>query len=63
MKILIKSNDIIYVSWVKHRLNLENIEFHVFDENMSMMDGNICAIPIRIMVDGSDLLKAKKIIA
>ena len=63
MEILLKSNDIIFVSWVKHQLTEEQIEFNVFDENMSLMDGNICAIPIRIMVNTEDLEKAKKIIA
>lgn len=63
MEILLKSNDIIFVSWVKHQLSEEQIDFNVFDENMSLMDGNICAIPIRIMVNTEDLEKAKKIIA
>ena len=63
MEILLKSNDIIFVSWVKHKLSEEQIDFNVFDENMSLMDGNICAIPIRIMVNTEDLEKAKKIIA
>ena len=63
MEILLKSNDIIFVSWVKHQLTEEKIDFNVFDENMSLMDGNICAIPIRIMVNTEDLEKAKKIIA
>ena len=63
MEILLKSNDIIFVSWVKHQLTEEQIDFNVFDENMSLMDGNICAIPIRIMVNREDLEKAKKIIA
>tara|TARA_B100000886_G_scaffold306887_1_gene239528 strand:- start:170 stop:370 length:201 start_codon:yes stop_codon:yes gene_type:complete len=63
MEILLKSNDIIFVSWVKHQLTEEQIDFNVFDENMSLMDGNICAIPIRIMVNIEDLEKAKKIIA
>ncbi len=63
MEILLKSNDIIFVSWVKHQLTEEQIDFTVFDENMSLMDGNICAIPIRIMVNTEDLEKAKKIIA
>ena len=63
MEILLKSNDIIFVSWVKHQLTEEQIDFNVFDENMSLMDGNICAIPIRIMVNTEDLEKAKKIIA
>ena len=62
MEILLKSNDIIFVSWVKHQLTEEQIDFNVFDENMSLMDGNICAIPIRIMVNTEDLEKAKKLL-
>ena len=52
-----------FVSLLKHQLTEEQIDFNVFDENMSLMDGNICAIPIRIMVNTEDLEKAKKIIA
>ena len=45
MKMLLKSNDLIYISWVKSILSENNIKFYVFDEHMSMVDGNICCDP------------------
>lgn len=62
MKILLKSNDQIYISWVKHILRENDINFYVFDEHMSIADGNICAIPIRVLVEETDFSFAKKII-
>jgi hypothetical protein len=35
----------------------------VLDESMSSVEGNITAIPMRILVDSNDLDKAKRIIS
>ena len=35
MQILIRSNDIIYLTWVKSILSHNNIEFFVLDESMA----------------------------
>ena len=51
MQILIRSNDIIYLTWVKSILSHNNIEFIVLDESMASTEGNISAIPVRILVD------------
>ena len=63
MQILIRSNDIIYLTWVKSILSHNNIEFFVLDESMASTEGNISAIPVRILVDGDDLKKAKYLIS
>tara|TARA_B100000989_G_scaffold286987_1_gene256173 strand:+ start:555 stop:752 length:198 start_codon:yes stop_codon:yes gene_type:complete len=63
MKILIKSNEIIYLSWIKHQLTENNIDFVAFDEFISSTEGNINAFPVRIMVSEKDFAKAKKIIS
>ena len=62
METLIKSNDRIYVSWIKSILKAHNIEYFTFDEEMSMTEGNITAIPIRIIVNESEISKALQII-
>ena len=62
METLIKSNDRIYISWIKCILQAHNIEYFTFDEEMSMTEGNITAIPIRIIVDESEISKASQII-
>ena len=63
MQILIRSNDSIYLTWVKSLLSHNNIEFFVLDESMASTEGNISAIPVRILVDDDDLKKAKYLIS
>tara|TARA_Y200000002_G_scaffold236797_1_gene195604 strand:- start:1214 stop:1429 length:216 start_codon:yes stop_codon:yes gene_type:complete len=63
MQILIRSNDIIYLTWIKSILSHNNIEFFVLDESMASTEGNISAIPIRILVNDDDLKKAKYLIS
>ena len=63
MQILIRSNDIIYLTWVKSILSHNNIEFFVLDESMASTEGNISAIPVRILVDDNDLKRAKYLIS
>ena len=63
METVLKTNNHITLSWVKHLLLSSNINFYVLDESMSSVEGNITAIPMRILVDRNDLEKAKKIIS
>jgi len=62
MKTLVKSNDVIYISWVKSILTYNQIEFIVLDELMSATEGNISAIPVRIIVNEDDFIFAEKIL-
>ena len=62
METLIKSNDQIYISWIKSILKAHDIEYFTFDEEMSITEGNITAIPIRILVNENELSKALQII-
>ena len=62
MKVLVKSNEIIFLSWVKHQLYENKIDFHVFDEFISSIEGSITAFPIRILVSNDDYNKAKELI-
>ena len=47
---------------IKSILQAHNIEYFTFDEEMSMTEGNITAIPIRIIVNESEISKALHII-
>ncbi len=62
MKVLVKSNEIIFLSWVKHLLKENNINFQVFDEFISSTEGSINAFPIRVLVSENDFNKASKLI-
>ena len=63
MQILIRSNDIIYLTWVKSILSHNDIEFFVLDESMASTEGNISAIPVRILVDDNDFKRARYLIS
>ena len=62
MKILVKTNELIFLSWVKHQLNENDIKFLVFDEFISSTEGNINAFPVRVLVSENDYERAKRII-
>tara|TARA_B100000579_G_scaffold401531_1_gene384061 strand:- start:512 stop:736 length:225 start_codon:yes stop_codon:yes gene_type:complete len=62
MKTILKTNNLIQLTWVKFILNNYNINFYVMDQSMSSVEGNISAIPIRIMVDYENAQKAERII-
>ena len=62
METLLKSNDHVYISWIKNILTSNGIKYYTMDEEMSVMEGNITAIPIRILVDKSKIFIAKQII-
>ena len=53
---LLRSNDIVYLSYVRHVLNGEGIEHLLLDEYVSAVEGSINAIPRRIVV-AEDMLK------
>ena len=52
---LLKSNDLVLISYVMHLLAEEGIDAMLFDEHMSAMEGSIGALPRRIMVGEEDL--------
>tara|TARA_B100000963_G_scaffold348079_1_gene355149 strand:- start:100 stop:333 length:234 start_codon:yes stop_codon:yes gene_type:complete len=62
METILKSNDPVYISWVKSLLESNSIDFFVLDQEMSIMEGNITAIPVRILVNHSDVSRAIHII-
>jgi putative signal transducing protein len=53
---LLRSNDIVYLSYVRHVLSGEGIEHLLLDEYVSAVEGSINAIPRRIVV-AEDMLK------
>tara|TARA_Y100000994_G_C15347918_1_gene299297 strand:+ start:24 stop:233 length:210 start_codon:yes stop_codon:yes gene_type:complete len=62
MKLVFKSNNLVEISWVKHILGSNDIEFFVLDELMSINEGNISAIPIRILVKDNFVDEAKNLL-
>lgn len=60
MRELLRSNDLVYLSFVAHVLGEEGIEHHVLDSYTSAVEGSIGAIPRRVMVADEDLVKAAR---
>ena len=63
MEELVRTNDTVFLSWLTARLAGEDINSVVLDTHTSVMEGSSSAIPRRVMVDGGDLWRAKKILA
>ena len=59
MEELLRSNDPVWLSFVRHVLAEAGIDFLQFDEYMSALEGSVGAIPRRIMVLEEDLPRAR----
>ena len=58
MKELIRSNDLVEISWVMALLSDSDIPARILDSNASVIEGSIGAIPRRIVVDDENLDEA-----
>lgn len=59
MEELLRSNDPVYLSFVRHLLTEEGIGFLQLDDHMSALEGSIGVLPRRILVARDDLARAK----
>ena len=62
MEVILKTTDITQVSFVKMLLSSEGIEVHVLDQHMSLLEGSINILPMRIMVLSSESNAARSIL-
>ncbi len=58
MKELLRSNDLVEISWVMALLSDAHIPARILDSNASVIEGSIGAIPRRIVVDDENLDEA-----
>ena len=63
MKELLRTNDVVRLSWAQAQLREAGIDSLVLDHHASLVEGNIGAIPRRLMVAGRDHHRARAIIA
>ena len=59
MEELLRSNDPVWLSYVRHVLAEEGIAFLQLDEHMSALEGSVGAIPRRVMVLAEDVARAR----
>lgn len=62
MKELLRSNNLVEISYVTSMLKSEGIEVHILDNNMSIIEGSGMAIPRRLMVSEADFILAKTLL-
>lgn len=57
---LMRTNDLVLLSFVETLLGDLNIGHFVADQNMSVMEGSIGVLPRRVMVEADRLAEARK---
>ena len=58
---LLRTNDLVLISWLRSILAGEDIEVLVLDNHTSVLEGSTLAIPRRVMVVEDDLTRARKV--
>jgi hypothetical protein len=61
VKELLRSNEIVFLSWAEALLKSENIEIFVLDGHMSVLEGSAGAILRRVMVTDEDYDRAIRV--
>jgi hypothetical protein len=56
---LLRTNDLVLISWITSILGEEGIKIIVFDNHTSIIEGSAFAIPRRVMVHKDDYTNAK----
>lgn len=62
MEELLRSNDPVYLSFVRHVLREAGVGHLMADEHMSVLEGSIGILPRRILVAADDLREARRAI-
>jgi hypothetical protein len=62
VKELLRTNDLVKISWVRSLLADSGIAAVVLDAHASVVEGSVLAIQRRIMVDDDDLAEARRIL-
>ena len=63
MRELLRSNDLVHLSWAQAALSAAGIESVVLDAHVSGVEGNIGAFPRRLMVEDDLLERARDVLA
>jgi hypothetical protein len=63
MRELLRSNDLVHLSWAQAALSAAGIESFVLDAYVSGVEGNIGAFPRRLMVEDDLLERAREVLA
>ena len=62
MRELLRSNEMVFLSWLDALLKSEDIESFILDGHMSVLEGSAGAILRRVMVADEDYDRAKRVL-
>ena len=62
MRELLRSNELVFLSWLDAALRAEGIDPILLDVHTSVLEGSTLAIPRRIMVEDDDLARARRLV-
>jgi len=62
MEELLRTNDVVLISFVEALLRDAGIEHFVADQNMSVVEGSLGVLPRRIFVHGDSAAEARKLL-
>jgi len=62
MRELLRSNDLVHLSWARAVLAAEGIECVLLDDHISGVEGSIGAFPRRLMVADEELERAQAVL-
>lgn len=61
MEELLRTNNLVTISFAEALLSEQGIIHFVADQHMSIVDGSLGILPRRIMVDGGKLIQARRL--
>ena len=62
MREVLRTTDVVRLSWLTALLNDAGIESVVLDNHMSVLEGSVNAIPRRLMVETDDYRQARRVL-
>jgi hypothetical protein len=62
MRVVLKTNNPVLLSYASHVLEESGITAMVFDTHASIMDGSMAMVPRRLMVEDEDFSRAEKLL-
>jgi hypothetical protein len=63
MEELLRSNDLVFLTFVMHLLDEAEIDYQLLDSHMSAVEGSIGAIPRRLVVADGQLARARRVLS
>jgi hypothetical protein len=60
---LVRTNDLVLISFIESLLGEAGLRFFVADQHMSAIEGSLGFLPRRILIDGDQLEQARRLLS